>query len=495
MLLPTLILTLIVAPNVRAQSQTSDINFSLSPAILELVADPGDIFTSSLSFVNQSSHPTAGHLSANSFIPIDTIVDQTKRSQFDASSWISIKNPDQIFAPSTEHSVDFTVSVPPQAEAGSHYTLITLKPGVVADDNNSTTVLPEISASIFITVTGSLNEKAELISDFDQISRVYRNKSTKLSFRIRNTGNVHILPSPKISILKNNKRIKVFNMTPQLILPNTEKTFSINWNDVGVNFGSYTMQAELTYGSENIPLASSPHKFLVLPSLFYMFLVLTSSILGIILLIKRRNIPRMIAVLKGNANFSSGKFKRNPGPEDLPHKAKAASPITEVIVAFEHPSDILGLEDSQRSERRSNEESKPRKTIKQKRVRPKIISTSLNNDASKTTFITQTESSTIVREAPSTPQLSKPKTIKVRDAEKTKSSVIGSNKEDKKTIKHTSKKSARLKKDTPQKDSEKTKPKKVKKQTSRKTKPTNKKVSAAKTSTTGDKSKPKNLNK
>ncbi len=404
--LATLIIATSLFPSeARAQSGEHELIFSVSPAIVEVAGNPGETIEASVTFANPSDKAAAAFIVSDALVPIDNIVDQSRRSEFDASAWIELETSTVAFDAKTRSKIPFKITIPELANPGSHYALLTLKPGVIEGPSQDTVILPELSASIFITVAGNINEEAELVEEDLEIPNLTMGSDNTLDFRIRNTGNVHILPTPKLSILKDGKPIEIFSLQPQLILPNTEKTFSVEW-DTDVSIGAYSLQAELTYGTQSIPLSSSQHEFWVLPNPLHVFLLILGSPLIITLLIKRRNLPRTLAVLRGHANFSGKPYKRDPGQEDLPDttKKEVSRTLDEIAKELEKRKPVLGLpvhrHKAETDEiKQMTKEAPPPPSPPPPKKKPVVISKTRQQSSDKTTFITQTSASTIVREA------------------------------------------------------------------------------------------------
>ena len=386
----------------HANAQENELSFSLSPAIVEIVGEPGDLIESSVIFSNGGDLPTAGFLESDPLVPIDNIVDQARRSEFDASSWIEIDTRTVAFEAGVQKEVPFVINIPETANPGGHYALVTLKPGVIQGSVEDTVIIPELSASIFITVAGEINEQADIVDEDIKIGSVIRGRTVKLSFRIRNTGNVHILPAPRLIINKDDKPIEIFSLQPQLILPNTEKAFEIEW-PADVDFGAYGIRVETTYGSESIPLNTPIYSFNVVPNFLQLVLygLIASTIVWLI--VKRKNIPRTIAVLRGHAHIRSRSYKRSGGDESLPKDKTDVRTLDEIAAEIERQErqPILGLPD--RSDSKESDEitdlTQRTPAAKKPATKPKVISKTRLKDPDKTTFITQTSASTIVREA------------------------------------------------------------------------------------------------
>ncbi len=116
---------------VSAESDGSQLSFSVAPAIFEVVAEPGKTTEASLTFANNSDQPAAAVVEAESLIPVDNLVDQLRRGEFDAASWIELEQENLVFEANAHQEVNFTIDVPELANPGNHYAVITLKPGLI----------------------------------------------------------------------------------------------------------------------------------------------------------------------------------------------------------------------------------------------------------------------------------------------------------------------------------------------------------------------------
>lgn len=454
-----------------ASDENTSIGYTVSPAIIELTGKPGESFSSELTFQNLAENPTTATVTTDSLIPIDNIIDQGKRSQFDASSWIDVPKPNLIFDAGDLQTLKFNVSIPENANPGGHYAFINLRSGVVARaDSSKAKVAPQLGVSVFITVEGEVNEIAEIVQSDLEISNLVRGTNNEISFRVRNLGNVHILTSPKVSISRSGERIESINVPAQLILPNTEKTFTAEWN-ADVSFGKYELTAEMTYGSQSIPLASIPTSFYVTPSIGLILLIILVVPLLAFAIIRYKNIPKVIQVLKGNANLSSGKFKASAGSENLPKiKTLDNRPINELAEELnndskkpsytnkyyppintndEHTTPTFIGKDTDSEPINKQQESKQQNQTTQNTVskeptefansaqsidddttnqaKPHVSSTTILKTDEHTTFITQTSASTIIREQSPTfnpmPNNNYSKTIKINVKTQADSSI------------------------------------------------------------------------
>ena len=425
-LLATGAILMIHVHEVVAQEQPpSQTGLALRPAIVEVAGNPGTSSSHKLFVENTSDRALAVQLEAQTLLPLDPIVDGDRRSEFDASSWIEVNSTDRLFDTGEVEEITFTVAIPEDANAGGHYAILALRPLSAQSDAQATNSVPEIGVAVFITVAGDIVEEAALQTDNLIGARVAQGSTQKLSFDIANTGNVHILPSPRITITKDGKTVEVLTLQPQVVLPNTEKTFTAEWA-AEAGYGQYAARAELTYGNQSIPLSSTEQSFWVVPPILAIIAVLAGLTLLSSMLIFRKNIPRSIAVLRGYAHGGVGPYRtksaassKHSKPTAQPeYKVPKHAPPKPVILGLpsDNLQDALNLlheeEEEESTKSVDTEETDPKKQIARP-VTP-LNPRAIDKNSIKTTHITQTKSSTIVREAHSKlAKEPKSKTIKI----------------------------------------------------------------------------------
>jgi len=298
-----LILTplLLLSANSSLWAQSSNtIGLSISPAIVEIAGDPGSQHKAQVVVTNTSYKPLPVSVEVTSLIPIDNEIDRSRRAEFDASSWIKINQNNLLLEPSETTTIDAEINVPNEANAGGHYAQVGFR--VLSLENFSqkanAQIIPEVSASFFITVSGDINEKAEFSTDNMIQNYISKGSGAQIKFMLRNTGNVHILPAPKVTIFNNSGDISSFNLQPQLVLPNTEKEFILEW-PADIGYGQYSARVETVYGSQNIPLVSDVSDFKVGPAWWQIALVLIVVFPALFIIFRRRHLPNFFKVLAG----------------------------------------------------------------------------------------------------------------------------------------------------------------------------------------------------
>jgi hypothetical protein len=503
----------------KSQTEGENIGIAVQPAIIELIADPGIPNKATLNIENTSSETLLIKIVPRTLIPIDNETDQYRRPEFDASAWISVANQEQPVEPKEVLSVDIDINVPRNANPGGHYASIAVRASSqTAGPLSGATVLPEISVSTLINVPGEVIESAEFLDSNVVSDRVEKSKETALSFGIRNTGNVHILPTPKIVVSNSEGVIETFTLQPQLILPNTEKFFQMDWL-ANVPYGNYKVQAELTYGTAR-NLISVEKDFKVWPANWQIAAAVVGLLGLIVVFIGRRNIARAFAVLGGSTSGAGSKYKKTPEiteittePQDVDYEAITEELKQEVSPILGFPTSQVEEKEEEIAEDIETEESsedldtvveikdQPPEEVEKTQKVPRQVEEFLSDDGGTKTVITQTGSTTIIREDSYNPTpentISTKTSIKVTDAEdsipkkktvpKTKS---GTKKTTKKSVSNKTKKKTTKtdKKPTSTKRKKTTTSKNISKSSAKKT-PTSKKKASTSVKKTSAKNK------
>lgn len=217
----------------------------------------------------------------------------------DLASWITISTESVVLDPGETKEIPFTIQVPADAEPGGHYAGIFFASGGSASGGGQIGIQSKIGTLIILTVDGNIREQAAISSvTFDGPSTFSRPPVT-FQIRIANSGNVHVKPKGKVTVL-NMFGGEVDTMTlPQdkNVLPGQTRLFEATWakksvdttrgnffRELGAEFsnfalGTYTANVEVTYGENDTTLLGKV-KFTIIP-----WRALTVIVLGLIIII------------------------------------------------------------------------------------------------------------------------------------------------------------------------------------------------------------------
>jgi len=217
----------------------------------------------------------------------------------DLASWIKINSGQLTLEPGETKEVPFTITVPADAEPGGHYAGIFFASGGAASGGGQIGVQSKLGALVIMTVAGNIREQAAVSSVTLDDSTIINRPPVQFNIRIQNTGNVHIKPKGKVTVL-NMFGGEVETLTiPQdkNVLPGQTRLFEVTWvkkslagpkgnffQEVGAEFsnfalGTYTANVEATYGQNDKTMIGKV-KFTIIP-----WRAITVLVLGIALLI------------------------------------------------------------------------------------------------------------------------------------------------------------------------------------------------------------------
>lgn len=257
---------------------------AVAPAINEIVVDPGESVSHVIRLTNTASQQVVVSARTNTLTPDDYVLDDTKKEQFDAAFWLSLEKSDYILDANETRSIPINIEVPKNASAGGHYATVRFKPMQLAAANETVKIEPEVSALLFITVSGDINEEITF-QNFDAPS--YSNvRQIPLEFSIANTGDNHNIVRSKLIIKKSSEIVYEQEINPEVILPNTYKIFNLDWKPK--SWGSYTAQIITSYGSSNIEVESHSKTIRIGPDIRYIFGVFVVCSTTALIIIKKQ---------------------------------------------------------------------------------------------------------------------------------------------------------------------------------------------------------------
>ncbi|NTV31324.1 hypothetical protein HGA91_05110 [candidate division WWE3 bacterium] len=284
--------------SVHAQEQPASA-IRVSPAIIELIAAPGEIVETTLEVTNIADVPIPLKASPQAFAEIPSTVDSAHRQAYDSSRWITLIEPDFILEPGESQTVRVAVSVPDSAEPGGHYATVYIRSLIPADfvSESRLYLTARVGVLAFFIIKGDIQENA----DFPILTSAHFASHLPVTFstQIKNTGNVHILPSGAIHVYDwKNQEIDQIPIKPQIILPGETASIYTEWSPSTL-FGQYTAQSEIRYGTDQTIMNSGRISLWVSP-----LMPLIGSISGvfvflIIVLLYRRRIWLALNVLLG----------------------------------------------------------------------------------------------------------------------------------------------------------------------------------------------------
>lgn len=239
-LVAILSLLILFVPTITYAQTPDQIGFSISPYSYEYELKPGQEVTATLRVENINTKDITVTIGPENLVAYgqDGQFSITEdEPTFAIKNWITIPQKVASIKPKEFAYFDYKVTVPKDAEPGSHYGALSIqftdKPKPLSE--TGATVVQKSSAIILLRVTGDVKEELNLVY-FQPEKFFYTDPHFKLSALFENKGTVNIKPFGEINIydLFGNK-IKNIKITGKNILPN-KKTIFAQTNFIGINW-------------------------------------------------------------------------------------------------------------------------------------------------------------------------------------------------------------------------------------------------------------------
>ncbi|MEO6728871.1 MAG: DUF916 domain-containing protein [Candidatus Dojkabacteria bacterium] len=224
--------------------------FSISPPSFDIKANAGDKLTNTIKVENTSTQPITLTAKVQNFVAYGNegqIQLTTVDSVYSISTWITFVNEEITVEPGEVKLFSYIVTVPANAQPGSHFGSIVLSTSASSSAANSASVIQEIGSVVLIKLPGDVLESAK-VKSFGTASSYYTEPTVTLNALLNNTGSVIVQPVGKITVsdLFGNT-VQTIDITGKNILPGSDRIFDQKFDFEKVGF--FKAKLELTYGS------------------------------------------------------------------------------------------------------------------------------------------------------------------------------------------------------------------------------------------------------
>ncbi len=227
----------LLATTVLAQT-TTPINLSLSPTFVSLVTDPGQETSSQFKVINNSNAQENLKIELAKFEVTQAGASLTLQDlgpEDDFAKWITITPQAFSLSPNQSQTVRFSIAPPKDAALGYYYGLVVRRQKEVTTKEIKQTVVTGAPALPVLLEVRSPNAKRELqLMEFTTDKAFYEYLPVKFSVKVKNTGNIHIVPTGNVFVDWGKKKdVALLSANPARgnILPQAERIFDTSWED------------------------------------------------------------------------------------------------------------------------------------------------------------------------------------------------------------------------------------------------------------------------
>ncbi|MEW5805154.1 MAG: hypothetical protein AB1721_00260 [Patescibacteria group bacterium] len=239
---------------------------TVGPVKLEYSVDPGDVVKGELFVQNEEKEPRTFYPVFEKFIEEDGTKVFLEGEPTDLASWFKVQDSISL-NPNEQKKISFEIVVPKNASPGGHFAVIwwgTAPASAGADQQVA--IVTRAGILVYLRVSGEIKEEASLLS-FKAIKRFFSHSPMALEYVLENSGNVHLKPGGELKIKNIFGKVKEtlpINLKELTVLPQSKKTFQLEWAPEKTVFGAYKAELNLKYGEGQQEL-NKAYWFFVLP--------------------------------------------------------------------------------------------------------------------------------------------------------------------------------------------------------------------------------------
>lgn len=246
LLISSILFLSIFSVGVDAESGRS---FSVSPPTFDLDASHGEKIKNTIKLENISDKDLKFSTKVQNFVAYGdegqvSLTDDD--STYSITKWIKLDKVEFIIPAKETYLFDFTISIPKNAEAGSHFGAIVFSnEGDSVESGSGANIIQEIGTLVLLKVPGEVNTSAELVS-FQPSEMFFKDTNIKLDALVANTGNVHYKMNTYINVYSIfGKKLETIEGPSNNILPGNQRQFNteFEWKRVGI----YRSEAIMSY--------------------------------------------------------------------------------------------------------------------------------------------------------------------------------------------------------------------------------------------------------
>ncbi len=227
---------LFALPSAQAQTEDTSLNLTTSPLPINLAVKPGETATTELRIKNSGTRTEqlqVGLLKfgANNESGQPRLADREPGDDY--FDWVTFSEDVFTAEPNVWHTITMTITVPPEAGLGYYYA-VTFTRAQGADQTDQGASLDGGTAILVlmdVQVPYALR-KVE-IAEFRANKSAYEFLPADFEVTLKNSGNIHLIPSGNIFITKGSEEVAVLSVNEPRgnILPDSSRSFQTSWAD------------------------------------------------------------------------------------------------------------------------------------------------------------------------------------------------------------------------------------------------------------------------
>jgi uncharacterized membrane protein YiaA len=246
--------------SVMAVSSTGS-TLTTAPVSVDLYSAPGSTTSTKLQVQNNSLEPLTITVHLEEFKASGTggqAQIYVPPASDPSLSWVHFSQTSFVAEPGVWNNDTMTVSLPKQAAQGYYYAVIFV-PSTISTQSKNANVIKGANAIFVLVDSNNSKDNSQLVvSGFSASSKTYNYLPVTFSINVKNTGNVFTVPSGDIYISRtpNGPSIDTLaiNSGNGNVLPETNRVFSLDWNDGFPVYSPKTVDGAEVMGKNGKPV-------------------------------------------------------------------------------------------------------------------------------------------------------------------------------------------------------------------------------------------------
>ncbi len=220
-----------------AQSSVGSLNITTMPLPVSLTVKPGQVASTKLRVKNNGvsiESLSVGLMKFAAYGEEGKPALQDREAKDDYFDWVTFSRKQLEISPGEWGEVDMSIAVPATAAFGYYYAVtFTRANSSSSKPDQSTKVNGGTATLVLVDVdSGGAKRSLELVQ-FGVDKRVYEFLPASFYVRLKNTGNIHVVPTGTIYISKGGEQLAAvpLNQTSGNVLPGSVRRFVVEWDN------------------------------------------------------------------------------------------------------------------------------------------------------------------------------------------------------------------------------------------------------------------------
>jgi hypothetical protein len=277
------------------------VGLAISPLIFEITGNPGETIQNQIKITNKSESVTEVKITLEDIAPSDeeghVIVEPAETETYSVAKWIKVSPEKFTLQPNEGAWVQFSITIPANAEPGGHYGSIVAAGSMIAGGQlTGAAIIPRVGALLLVSVPGAAKE---ILTASDFLAPIYSEYGPiTFSAKFENTGTVHLKPNALVTVTNwLGQKVATVSFPEKNVLPGATRKIETTLQQKWFWAGKYTAALTGAYGANNSQLEPIVIGFWAFP---WKFGLLILVLLSLLLMMRRRLFLAFKILLKGD---------------------------------------------------------------------------------------------------------------------------------------------------------------------------------------------------